>query len=107
MEELFRLGRWDNAPSKYRVVSRTAKTYKVTDDAPRYTREHTVRSANIGVDWFTSEREAWLQLLGVRRLAVEYAKAELQRKRTSLGMVESEVNRRGYAEAQDAATSNA
>lgn len=95
-ERVWKLDRCMAQPMAHAVTSRTPKTLQVKRDDGRSSVTFRVRSADIGADWFTSEADAWKVLRARTMDAVRYAKDELQRKRTKLGMVESEMRRRGF-----------
>lgn len=77
------------------VVKRTAKQWKVRSTYGRGV--DTLNLAKLGSKFFQSEADAWRYRVGKLTKSVEYAKQDLQNKRTQLGMAESELKRLGHA----------
>lgn len=82
IEYLYRLDTWQSDPVRYRIVFKTAKTFKVSEEGRGG--ENTVKSADIGDTWFHSQRDAYARLVVRLKQRVVAAESELQRARGAL-----------------------
>jgi hypothetical protein len=90
----------------YDVLYETPKQLKVREQDRWIDFVQTIRRDEIGAVYFESEHAAWVALGAVLAKEIDGAKRQLQRLRTSLGMVESSIKRTAPAQSVDAVDPN-
>jgi predicted DNA-binding transcriptional regulator len=103
LRHLYRPDKWDaNKVAVYDVLYETPKQLKVREQNRWLDFVQTIRRDDIGRVYFESEHAAWVALAASLTKELEGTKRQLQRLRTSLGMVESSIKRTASTQSVDA-----
>lgn len=94
-ESVFVVRFWSRGDvDELRVTHATAKQFRAKHvAADRHSGEWLFRASEEGAKWFATKRAALEYSVRCARAEVEYAKEELQRRRTALGMAESNLEK--------------